>query len=59
MDRSKNPREIENELLIRCTKIAVGEVTSVDNTIDANVCRVAGVILDSKHPKEAAHDLLP
>ena len=48
-----NPRDKEEILLSLCARVAVGEITSVNSPIEANIFRVAGSVILNNYPLEA------
>lgn len=52
MDIYKTAREVEDGLLRRCVAVALGESSAADNQVEANVFRVAGMLISHRHPDE-------
>lgn len=46
-------RDSESAMLGRCKAIAAGEVSTAESEREANVCRLAGMVLRSEFPTEA------
>lgn len=47
-----DPRESEADLLDRCVAVAFGQATAAANQREANVFRVAGMVLGSSYSEE-------
>ena len=48
------PRDQEDHLLDKCVAVSLGQLDSAVDAHEANVFRVAGMVLQSSHPMEAA-----
>jgi hypothetical protein len=48
-------RMVESALLDKCVDVARGAISEIDNPRDANVFRIAGMVVRSKFPAEASN----
>lgn len=49
-----NARDVESAVLTRCAEVASGEAFGARNAQEANVFRLAGMVIGSHRPAEAA-----